>query len=98
MSTTLWNGSTGWTANKSRRILSLPPAVSINRPLTRHSRRGFFSIRERLCRSVRISNTTPSGQQGWDKLGNGELLAAAEEAGFELLPTTDKNMRYQQNL
>jgi hypothetical protein len=26
------------------------------------------------------------------------LLAAAEEAGFELLPTTDKNMRYQQNL
>ena len=28
----------------------------------------------------------------------GELLAAAEEAGFDLLLTTDKNMRYQQNL
>ena len=39
-----------------------------------------------------------AAQQGWDKLGNGELLAAAEEAGFELLLTTDKNMRYQQNL
>jgi hypothetical protein len=29
---------------------------------------------------------------------NGELIAAAEEAGFDLLITTDKNMRYQQNL
>ena len=37
-------------------------------------------------------------QQGWDKLKNGELLAAAEEAGFELLLTTDKNIRYQQDL
>ncbi len=39
-----------------------------------------------------------AAQQGWDKLKNGELLTAAEEAGFELLLTTDKNMRYQQNL
>src|SRR5258708_6164524 len=38
------------------------------------------------------------GQQGWDKLANGDLLTAAEEAGFDLLLTTDKNMRYQQNL
>jgi hypothetical protein len=37
-------------------------------------------------------------QEGWDKLKNGELLAAAEQAGFDLLLTTDKNMRYQQNL
>jgi len=37
-------------------------------------------------------------QQGWDKLKNGELLVAAEEAGFELFLTTDKNIRYQQNL
>jgi hypothetical protein len=29
---------------------------------------------------------------------NGELIAVAEAAGFELLLTTDKNMRYQQNL
>jgi hypothetical protein len=39
-----------------------------------------------------------AAQQGWDRLRNGELLAAAEEAGFDLLLTTDKNMRYQQNL
>jgi hypothetical protein len=37
-------------------------------------------------------------QQGWDKLTNGELLVAAEEDGFELFLTTDKNIRYQQNL
>ncbi|MGA7416333.1 MAG: hypothetical protein WBW33_38035 [Bryobacteraceae bacterium] len=37
-------------------------------------------------------------QQGWDKLGNGDLLAVAEEAGFDLLLPTDKNMRHQQSL
>jgi hypothetical protein len=39
-----------------------------------------------------------AAQQGWDTLKNGELLTAAEEAGFDLLLTTDKSMRYQQNL
>jgi hypothetical protein len=39
-----------------------------------------------------------AAQQGWDTLQNGELLLAAEAAGFEVLLTTDKNMRYQQNL
>jgi hypothetical protein len=37
-------------------------------------------------------------ERGWDRLANGELIASAEAAGFELLVTTDKNMRYQQNL
>jgi len=36
--------------------------------------------------------------QGWDRLTNGELLKAAESAGFDLLLSTDKNIRYQQNL
>src|SRR5260370_159863 len=36
--------------------------------------------------------------QGWDRLSSGDLLKAAEEAGFDLLLTTDKNIRYQQNL
>ncbi len=39
-----------------------------------------------------------ASQQGWDTLKNGELLTAAEGAGFEVLLTTDKNLRYQQNL
>ena len=37
-------------------------------------------------------------KQGWDTLKNGELLAAAEADGFDMLLTTDKNMSYQQNL
>ena len=36
--------------------------------------------------------------QGWEELENGELIEVAEQAGFELLITTDKNIRYQQNL
>jgi hypothetical protein len=39
-----------------------------------------------------------ASQQGWDTLSNGDLLAAAEEGGFDVLLTTDKNMRHQQNL
>jgi hypothetical protein len=34
----------------------------------------------------------------WSILKNGELLQAAEDAGFELLVTTDANLKYQQNL
>jgi hypothetical protein len=36
--------------------------------------------------------------RGWDTLSNGDLLAAAEQAGFDVLLAADKNMRYQQNL
>ena len=36
--------------------------------------------------------------RGWDRLSNGNLLAEAERAGFDMLLTADKNMRYQQNL
>jgi hypothetical protein len=35
---------------------------------------------------------------GWDTFKNGELLTAAEAAGFHVLLTTDRNIRYQQNL
>jgi predicted nuclease of predicted toxin-antitoxin system len=35
---------------------------------------------------------------GWDRLSNGELLAEAERAGFEVIITADKNIQYQQNL
>ena len=36
--------------------------------------------------------------RGWDTLRNGELLDAAEAAGFDVFVTTDRNIRYQQNL
>ena len=41
---------------------------------------------------------TTAAHQQWGRLKNGELLSAAEAAGFEVLVTTDKNMRYQQSL
>lgn len=39
-----------------------------------------------------------AAEQHWTTLENGLLLDAAEAAGFELLLTTDRNIRYQQNL
>jgi predicted nuclease of predicted toxin-antitoxin system len=37
-------------------------------------------------------------ERGWSGLKNGELIAAAEAAGFEVFVTTDQNLKYQQNL
>lgn len=36
-------------------------------------------------------------ERGWSNLSNGDLIQAAE-AEFELMVTTDQNLRYQQNL
>lgn len=41
---------------------------------------------------------TKAKDRGWDRLSNGDLLAEAERAGFDVLLTADNNMRYQQNL
>ena len=41
---------------------------------------------------------TEARARGWEELENGELLNQAETAGFEVMVTTDKNLRYQQNL
>ena len=46
---------------------------------------------------VRHTIVTAQGK-GWDKLSNSALLNAAEEAGVDLLLTTDRRIRYQQNL
>src|SRR5271157_4212304 len=51
-----------------------------------------------IMRSLSGHTVEESRDHGWDGLSNGELLTAAEEAGFEVLVTTDKNIRYQQNL
>jgi hypothetical protein len=37
-------------------------------------------------------------ERGWSSLKNGDLITAAESAGFEVFVTTDKNLKYQQNL
>ena len=35
---------------------------------------------------------------GWHELENGELIEKAEQAGYDVLLSTDQNIRYQQNL
>jgi len=37
-------------------------------------------------------------ERGWDTLTNGELVRMAEDVGFQVFVTSDKNIRYQQNL
>jgi hypothetical protein len=37
-------------------------------------------------------------EMGWAELLNGDLLMAAETAGFEAMVTCDQNIRYQQNM
>jgi hypothetical protein len=39
-----------------------------------------------------------AGDIGWSKLVNGELIQAAEKAGFHVMITADGNIQYQQNL
>ncbi len=41
---------------------------------------------------------TEAIQRGWERISNGALIANAEEAGFDVLLTADKRIRYQQNL
>lgn len=48
--------------------------------------------------SLSAHSVRTAREQGWSALANGELLRVAEEAGFDLFLTTDKNLRYQQNL
>ena len=39
-----------------------------------------------------------SAERGWELLDNGELIRKAEEDGYEVIVTTDQNIRHQQNL
>jgi len=51
-----------------------------------------------LRRALTGHEVTTAYERGWSALMNGELIAAAEAEGYEVLVTTDKNLRYQQNL
>jgi hypothetical protein len=51
-----------------------------------------------LRRSLVGHEVTTAYERGWSALQNGELIAAAEAGDFQVLVTTDKNLRYQQNL
>src|SRR5215475_11522045 len=51
-----------------------------------------------LIRAFSEHTVVTAQSKGWDRLSNGALLNAAEEAGIELLLSTDQGIRYQQNL
>jgi hypothetical protein len=51
-----------------------------------------------IARALTGHTVVKAKDRGWDRLTNGDLLAAAEKDGFDMLLTADKNMRYQQNL
>jgi hypothetical protein len=50
-----------------------------------------------LARFLRGHSVTRTGELNWQRLENGELLSAAEQAGFDVLVTCDQNLPYQQN-
>ncbi|HKH50107.1 MAG TPA: hypothetical protein VKM72_36105 [Thermoanaerobaculia bacterium] len=51
-----------------------------------------------LRRYLRPHEVTTVYELGWSTLQNGSLISQAEAAGFDVLITTDKNWKYQQNL
>ena len=51
-----------------------------------------------LIRALSGHTVHTAQAKGWDRLSNGALLKAADDAGFEILLTTDRRIRHQQNL
>lgn len=43
-------------------------------------------------------NVRTAAQERWDTLKNGDLLSAAQAAGFDVLLTTDKSIRFNKSL
>lgn len=51
-----------------------------------------------LRRALTGHSVETAFERGWSTLQNGALIAAAEAAGFDVFVTTDRNLKYQQNL
>ncbi|HVG10802.1 MAG TPA: hypothetical protein VNM67_24075 [Thermoanaerobaculia bacterium] len=51
-----------------------------------------------LRRHLRSHQVTTVYELDWSTLQNGALISQAEAAGFDVLVTTDRNWKYQQNL
>jgi hypothetical protein len=51
-----------------------------------------------IAASLSGHHVTEAIERGWGRVSNGDLLKVAEAAGFDVLLTTDKGIRYQQNL
>ena len=51
-----------------------------------------------IAHSLPGHDITYARRVGWHELENGDLIQRAEAAGYDVLLSTDKNIRYQQNL
>jgi hypothetical protein len=51
-----------------------------------------------LARALSAHTVVESRERGWHLFKNGELLKAAEDAAFDVFVTSDKSIKYQQNL
>ena len=51
-----------------------------------------------LRRELLGHSVDTAADKGWDRLANGDLIDSAEQDGYEILITTDRNMKHQQNL
>ena len=51
-----------------------------------------------LRQALMRHEVTTAYERDWSSLKNGELLDAAEKQGFEVLVTTDSNLKYRRNL
>lgn len=56
------------------------------------------NVPHKLRRSLVGHDVETADEVGWAELANGDLLIAAEGAGFAVMVTADKNLSYQQNL
>lgn len=55
-------------------------------------------IPQSFCRNLAGHECNAARRAGFGGKKNGQLLQLAEEAGFQVLVTVDKNIPYQQNL
>ena len=88
---TLWT-----TTNSTPRRTTCSPSISTpsgNVPSVLFDKNIPWGIRRHLAgHTVRTTE-----DEGWSGLSNGDLLSAAEQAGFEVMLTADQRIRYQQN-
>ncbi|MCF6351581.1 MAG: DUF5615 family PIN-like protein [Cyclobacteriaceae bacterium] len=54
-----------------------------------------ISLKYRFSSEVTVSTVS---DEGWNAKKDGKLLELMEAKGFSILVTSDKNLRYQQNL
>lgn len=55
-------------------------------------------VTKKLIPFLKDHEVSTVSQMKWNGLKNGELISKVEQAGFEMLLTIDKKIKYQQNI